>query len=51
MKVGSTLDDQFYLYKPFDDINKFRYRNLTHKSFDLITKNHKEENSFKRNRP
>ncbi len=37
MKVGSTLDDQFYIYKPFEDLIKFRYKNLNHKNFDIIT--------------
>lgn len=42
IKVGATIEDQFYLYKPYEDLSKFRYRNLNNKNFDIIVKNVKE---------
>lgn len=53
VKVGGTIDELFFIYKPFDDLSKFKYRNLSGRSSDLVlvSKNSGKEESFKRSRP
>lgn len=53
VKVGGAVDDVFFIYKPFDDLGKFKYRNLSGRSSDLVlvSKNSGKEESFKRSRP
>lgn len=36
LKLGGSLDELFFVYKPFDDLNKFKYRNLSARNSDLL---------------
>lgn len=53
IKVGGSIDELFFVYKPFDDLNKFKYRNLTGRNNDLLltSKTSNKEEPLKRNRP
>lgn len=53
LKVGGSLDELFFVYKPFDDLNKFKYRNLSGRNSDLLltSKPSTREETGKRVRP
>lgn len=36
LKVGGSLDELFFVYKPFEDLSKFKYRNITSRNSDLL---------------
>jgi hypothetical protein len=38
IKAGGALDEIFFIYKPFDDLNKFKYRNLNARNVELLIK-------------
>lgn len=36
IKIGCPLDELFLIYKPFEDLNKFKYKNLLGRTSDLM---------------
>ena len=53
LKVGGSLDELFFVYKPFEDLNKFKYRSLSGRNNDLLLTSRalNKEESVKRTRP